>query len=186
MFFRFLMASVATLALGGSAFAQGAGAYTAAQAAAGQGKYAANCAGCHRDNLAGGGDAPALAGHGFMSSWATVHRGSLQFHFDHHASGRCRWARRTGLYQHHRLSAAAEWRQGRVTPRSARSATAAIGSIATGDRRRHRSQAPKRRRYLPPAGRPRRPARPDRQGHGEELCAMSPTTCSRIRRTANG
>ena len=31
--------------------------------------YAASCAGCHRANLAGGGDAPALGGNGFMSSF---------------------------------------------------------------------------------------------------------------------
>jgi len=46
-----------------------AGVYTAAQASAGRSIYAQNCAGCHRANLAGGGDAPALGGRGFMSSF---------------------------------------------------------------------------------------------------------------------
>jgi alcohol dehydrogenase (cytochrome c) len=77
MFFRFLAVSVAAMAVSGGAFAQGAATYTAAQAAAGQGKYAASCAGCHRDNLAGGGDAPALAGRGFLSSWAKRSAGDL-------------------------------------------------------------------------------------------------------------
>src|SRR5437763_1115023 len=36
---------------------------------AGNTLYAASCAGCHRANLAGGGDAPALGGAGFMSTF---------------------------------------------------------------------------------------------------------------------
>ena len=51
------------------AVAQGQGGFTQAQADAGHSVYAANCAGCHRANLAGGGDAPALGGAGFMSSF---------------------------------------------------------------------------------------------------------------------
>ena len=69
----FLYAAAALIALGGAyafaphAFAQGQGVYTEAQATAGHGAYTASCAGCHRDNLAGGGDAPALGGSGFMA-----------------------------------------------------------------------------------------------------------------------
>lgn len=51
------------------AVAQGQGGFTQAQATAGHSVYAASCAGCHRANLAGGGDAPALGGAGFMSSF---------------------------------------------------------------------------------------------------------------------
>jgi alcohol dehydrogenase (cytochrome c) len=42
---------------------------TQAQVAAGQAGYIRACAGCHRANLVGGGDAPALGGAGFISSW---------------------------------------------------------------------------------------------------------------------
>ena len=69
---RGLWMGAALVALGGAwAFAQTApaGVYTAAQASAGRAVYAQSCAGCHRANLAGGGDAPALGGKGFMSSF---------------------------------------------------------------------------------------------------------------------
>jgi alcohol dehydrogenase (cytochrome c) len=61
----------ASLMLLASAFAygQGAGVYNTAQANAGHAVYSASCAGCHRDNLAGGGDAPGLTGSGFVSRW---------------------------------------------------------------------------------------------------------------------
>ncbi|HVW73172.1 MAG TPA: cytochrome c, partial [Rhizomicrobium sp.] len=67
---RFLGAA-ALIALGASSpvFAQGQGIFTLEQAHAGHGDYAAKCGGCHRANLAGGGDAPALGGSGFMSSF---------------------------------------------------------------------------------------------------------------------
>src|SRR5580698_8621300 len=48
---------------------QGAGIYTAAQAAAGRAIYQANCSGCHTDDLSGQNSASALAGGLFMSSW---------------------------------------------------------------------------------------------------------------------
>ena len=51
------------------AFAQSPGVYNMEQATKGHAAYAASCAGCHRANLAGGGDAPALGGNGFMSSF---------------------------------------------------------------------------------------------------------------------
>jgi alcohol dehydrogenase (cytochrome c) len=54
-----------------SAWGQGANVYTAAQAQAGHAAYTASCAGCHRANLAGGGDAPAVGGNGFMSSFGS-------------------------------------------------------------------------------------------------------------------
>jgi alcohol dehydrogenase (cytochrome c) len=67
---KILSGTAALIALGGAyAFAQGAGVYTAAQAEAGHASYVASCAGCHRANLAGGGDAPALGGNGFVSSF---------------------------------------------------------------------------------------------------------------------
>lgn len=68
--------AVAFLALSGAylltpyALAQGhAAIVTQAQVAAGKAGYASACAGCHRANLAGGGDAPALGGAGFIASW---------------------------------------------------------------------------------------------------------------------
>lgn len=51
------------------AVAQGQGVFTQEQANAGHSAYALSCSGCHRTNLAGGGDAPALGGNGFMVSF---------------------------------------------------------------------------------------------------------------------
>jgi alcohol dehydrogenase (cytochrome c) len=45
------------------------GPFTAEQAAEGQGVYRRNCAGCHRDDLAGSNEAAQLAGGNFMSAW---------------------------------------------------------------------------------------------------------------------
>ncbi len=46
-------------------------AYTAAQAAAGQASYQANCASCHLPDLAGRNEALPLAGANFMNTWRT-------------------------------------------------------------------------------------------------------------------
>ncbi len=43
--------------------------YTAAQAAAGQASYQANCASCHQATLVGQNEAPALAGANFKTTW---------------------------------------------------------------------------------------------------------------------
>ena len=51
------------------AAAQGLGVYNMEQATNGHAAYVASCGGCHRANLAGGGDAPALGGNGFMASF---------------------------------------------------------------------------------------------------------------------
>jgi len=64
-----LIALAAGYAATEKASAQGQGVFTQAQADAGHTVYAASCAGCHRANLAGGGDAPALSGAGFKSSF---------------------------------------------------------------------------------------------------------------------
>jgi len=63
-------------ALGGAAFLSVAGMaqiaegpFTDAQAKAGRTAYAANCGGCHQQNLAGSGDQVPLAGSTFMASW---------------------------------------------------------------------------------------------------------------------
>ncbi|HVT98235.1 MAG TPA: PQQ-binding-like beta-propeller repeat protein [Acidobacteriaceae bacterium] len=72
MSWSFVTGAAALIGLGSAlAWAQTApvGVYTAAQAAAGGTVYAQNCAGCHRANLTGGGDAPALGGNGFISSF---------------------------------------------------------------------------------------------------------------------
>ncbi len=51
---------------------QSAPIFTAEQAAAGKTVVSAQqCAGCHRDNLAGGGDAPPLGGKGFFGAWGS-------------------------------------------------------------------------------------------------------------------
>lgn len=46
------------------------GPFTAAQSEAGRKAYMTNCASCHQANLAGKGDAFALAGRPFMAGWA--------------------------------------------------------------------------------------------------------------------
>jgi alcohol dehydrogenase (cytochrome c) len=51
--------------------AQGQGIFTQEQANAGHSAYALSCGGCHRANLAGGGDAPALGGNGFITSFGS-------------------------------------------------------------------------------------------------------------------
>src|SRR5439155_17227030 len=70
---KLLAGAAGLMALGAAltsyAVAQGQGVFTQSQADAGHAVYSANCAGCHRANLAGGGDAPALGGAGFMSSF---------------------------------------------------------------------------------------------------------------------
>jgi hypothetical protein len=45
------------------------GAYTEAQAERGQKAYAANCAGCHQQDLRGKGEVPALKGDAFIERW---------------------------------------------------------------------------------------------------------------------
>jgi alcohol dehydrogenase (cytochrome c) len=69
---KFLATTVAVVSMGGAyALAQNAaGPFTQAQVTAGRADYNANCAGCHAANLAGSGDAPALTGATFNSSWA--------------------------------------------------------------------------------------------------------------------
>jgi mono/diheme cytochrome c family protein len=67
----FLMAVL----MGGAALARAAGptvldgVYTDAQAQRGQGVYEANCASCHKENLEGNPEAPALKGPTFMEVW---------------------------------------------------------------------------------------------------------------------
>ena len=53
----------------GVGLAQTPGPFTAAQADAGRAAYAANCMSCHQANLAGEGDALALAGKTFIAAW---------------------------------------------------------------------------------------------------------------------
>jgi len=70
----YIVGAVAMVAMGAyvlpsQALAQGHGVFTQSQASAGHQGYAAACSGCHRANLAGGGDAPALGGNGFMTSF---------------------------------------------------------------------------------------------------------------------
>ena len=64
-------AIVSAAVLGVNALAQNlaTGPFTAEQAATGRGLYAANCGACHRADLSGAGEAPALAGASFMDAW---------------------------------------------------------------------------------------------------------------------
>jgi alcohol dehydrogenase (cytochrome c) len=61
-------ALVAALAAG-AVLAQSAGPFTTAQVTAGHSAFLENCAACHQKNLAGAGEAPALAGAVFLSNW---------------------------------------------------------------------------------------------------------------------
>ncbi|MDO8681474.1 MAG: PQQ-binding-like beta-propeller repeat protein [Acidobacteriota bacterium] len=63
-----LLALVAGVQLTGTQ-GQAPSVYTAAQAAAGQASYQANCASCHMPDLAGQNEAPPLAGANFMTTW---------------------------------------------------------------------------------------------------------------------
>ena len=62
-------AAVVSLLGVGTAAPQAAGPFTAAQAGAGHAAYLENCAACHNRTLQGGGEAPALVGSAFISSW---------------------------------------------------------------------------------------------------------------------
>jgi mono/diheme cytochrome c family protein len=53
------------------------GVYTADQAAAGKTVFQGKCVSCHGADLAGGGEAPALAGTGFIGEWAGQSVGDL-------------------------------------------------------------------------------------------------------------
>src|ERR1051325_9716813 len=65
-----LVAAIGTLAFGPEAFGQGRpGPFTQAQVDTGRQAYADNCALCHRPDMAGTNDAPALAGTAFMGAW---------------------------------------------------------------------------------------------------------------------
>src|ERR1700749_1197607 len=70
---KFFASGAGAIALGVAlsmhALAQTPGVYNLEQATKGHTDYVTKCAGCHRANLAGGGDAPALGGNGFMSSF---------------------------------------------------------------------------------------------------------------------
>lgn len=79
-------AIIGVLALGASVLALQAqtpthnawdGVFTADQATAGKTVFAGKCAGCHGADLAGGGEAPALAGTGFIGEWAGQSVGDL-------------------------------------------------------------------------------------------------------------
>jgi alcohol dehydrogenase (cytochrome c) len=48
---------------------QDTGPFIQAQASEGHSEYSAACASCHQENLAGGGEAPSLAGGNFLKSW---------------------------------------------------------------------------------------------------------------------
>ncbi len=53
------------------------GTYTAEQATRGKAAYAANCAACHGETMAGIDVAPALTGAGFLNNWNNTSAGDL-------------------------------------------------------------------------------------------------------------
>jgi mono/diheme cytochrome c family protein len=53
------------------------GAYTAEQAARGKAEYAKNCGSCHKDDMSGSTEAPALAGEKFILAWQDRSVGDL-------------------------------------------------------------------------------------------------------------
>ena len=115
---KFLAGTAALLALGAvtvlapHAFAQGQGVFTQEQANAGHSAYALSCAGCHRANLAGGGDAPALGGNGFMTSFGGKSTKDLyNFIATSMPAGAPGSLTRRPVHQYHRLSAVGQWRQ---------------------------------------------------------------------------
>src|SRR5687768_1053330 len=55
--------------LGGQQAQPSTGAYTAAQAQAGEAAYVQQCAGCHLADFRGSGDAPPVAGPDFRAKW---------------------------------------------------------------------------------------------------------------------
>src|SRR5207244_3185215 len=57
--------------IAGSPQRPAAGPYTSQQSEAGRAAYQANCAGCHRADLAGSNEAPQLAGSNFMNVWGS-------------------------------------------------------------------------------------------------------------------
>ncbi|NOT45565.1 MAG: cytochrome c, partial [Acidobacteria bacterium] len=56
--------------------------FTAAQASAGRTAYDASCASCHRADLGGVNEAPALAGVNFLSEWGSRPAGALIDYID--------------------------------------------------------------------------------------------------------
>ncbi|MGA2216307.1 MAG: PQQ-binding-like beta-propeller repeat protein [Bryobacteraceae bacterium] len=65
----FAIVAAAVMWIGNRAAMAQPAAFTAEQAAAGRSAYQANCASCHRADLAGSGEAPQLAGANFKSAW---------------------------------------------------------------------------------------------------------------------
>ena len=64
------LAAMAVLFLCGSAMAQSAGPFTQGQVVAGHKNFQTYCAGCHGDNLLGGGEVPPLTGALFNTDWS--------------------------------------------------------------------------------------------------------------------
>src|SRR5580698_10748713 len=63
-------AGIALYATSGFGQNLAAGPFNAAQVSAGHNAYVANCMVCHGDTMSGSGEAPAIAGKGFMVSWS--------------------------------------------------------------------------------------------------------------------
>jgi mono/diheme cytochrome c family protein len=71
------LTAVATIAFSQTSKSVWDGVFSAAQAKRGQDRYAAQCAVCHGDTLAGGESAPPLAGGEFLSNWNGLTVGDL-------------------------------------------------------------------------------------------------------------
>jgi alcohol dehydrogenase (cytochrome c) len=79
---RYRVLALSLMAVSGIGIAKGqqvvvTAPFTAEQAAAGRAAYQASCEGCHRPDLRGSGEAPALAGGNFMNAWRDQTAGDL-------------------------------------------------------------------------------------------------------------
>ena len=72
-----ILAATAALLTAQNAITIRAGAYTAAQATAGEAAYRAACASCHGADLEGHGQTPALVGNEFLGEWKDLSVGVL-------------------------------------------------------------------------------------------------------------
>ena len=129
----------------------GAGAYTAAQAAAGRTAYQAQCSSCHQADLRGQGDAAPLAGAEFMGAWGRRSPREL-FTFMQLTMPPTRPG---GLSQDEYLNIVAFVLQSNGAPAGSQLLTAAtevaIGAVATGQAGAAQGQSAQGRGAAPPA-----------------------------------
>ena len=130
------------------------GVFTEAQASRGEAAYGRSCAACHKEDLLGGGTAPALAGEAFFRRWnesTRGRRGADDEELD--AAGGAEQPGCAGLRRHRDVSAQGERESHRIRgvdggPRPAEAGPRHVGSIQV-DRRQAR-QPPDQRSTVQP------------------------------------